>query len=155
MATARFPVGTKIYAGDDLAANSPAYTEITEVSSIGIPVGYSVDEEETTTHGSAGTSKTRRFGSTLADSGEISGTVLFDWEDSEHQDLATRSWGRTKRAWKIELPIQDSTNSSNATYVFDGYIRNFASPDANAQNHISVDFTIRVADEPSFTAEAV
>ena len=154
MSEARFPVGTKLYYGDGIVSSTPTYTEITGVTSVGIPVGYSVDEEETTTHGSAATSKTRRFGPTLADSGEINLGLLFDWEDTEHQNLTTRAWGRTKRAWKVELPIQDDTNTTPAAYIFDGYVRSFPAPEANAQNHLTADATVRVADAPTFSAES-
>ena len=154
MATVRFPIGTKLYAGDGELSTSPTYTEVPEVTSIGVPVGYSVDEEETTSHGSSGTSKVRRFSPTLADRGEIPFEVLLDWEDATHRNLMTASWGRTSRAWKIELPIQTAGNTTHETYEVDGFIKSLPSPTADAQNHIRSSGSIRIGSDFTRTAEA-
>ena len=154
MAQPRFPIGTKLHFGDDVKSGSPTYTEVPEVSIIGLPFGFTFDEEETTTHGSSGDSKVRRFSPTLADRGELPFEVMFDWSDAVHKQLATASFAQVVRAWKIEFPIQDEGNTTPAQIVFDGYIRNFTPPEANAQNYIRMSGAIRVSSDYELDDEA-
>lgn len=155
MATERFPIGTTLLSGDVPVADTPTYTAVPNVVAIGLPFGYEVDEEEITTHGSSGTNKLRAFAPTLADNGSIDFEVLFDWEDTEHiTKLAVASWGRTKRAWKLELPIQTSGNTTKATLVFDGHISSLPSPTADAQGHLRMTGSIRIDSAATFTAES-
>lgn len=157
MATERFPIGTTLLSGDALVADTPTYTAVDGIVSIGLPFGYSVDEEEITTHGSSGTTKVRAFAPTLADRGSIDFEVLFDWEDTEHlSKLATASWGRTKRAYKLELPLQDPiTNSTKGFIEFDGHIADLPSPTADAQGHLRMSGSIRIDSDFTFTAETI
>lgn len=154
MASPRFPIGTTLSYGDDILSGTPTYTEIPGVTVVGLPFGYSIDEEETTTHDSSGTTLVRRFNATLADRGTVPFELLFDWTDTTHRAITAASFGRTQRAWQAELPALDSSSASGATYEWDGFIKEFPSPPADAQGHLRISASIRVGSDFSFTAEA-
>lgn len=155
MAQRRFPKGTKLFVGDNLVANTPSYVEVEGIISVGLPFGFTVDEEDVTTHGDvAGTNPTKIFQATLGDRGEVPFELFFDWADATHRNIITLSYARTKRAIKVQLPIQTTGNTTPESYAWDGFIKSMTPPSAALDTHIRMSGSIRVASDFTRVAEA-
>lgn len=150
----RFPKGTKLSYGDDILSGSPTYTEVLELGMIDLPIGFDIDEEDTTTHQSAATDNFKRYSALLADLELLDFEIMFDIQITSHAFLADREEARTLRAWKIELPLVDATNTVKDTYTFDGYVKSLGSPTADPQGVMRASGQLRVSENLTFDPEA-
>lgn len=148
--TALFVHGAKLYRGDGLLASSPTYTEVPNITEVGLPVGLDVEKLDATVHGSP--NYTREFLPGLVTRNDVPYTVDFNHTNSVHQTLQTASSARTKVAWKVELPLSTSSASTNATYEWDGWAT-MGTPTAGAGQILQASGTLVVASDVTFTAE--
>lgn len=147
-----FVHGAKLYRGDALVDDTPVYTALPGIATVGLPVGFTTDSLESTDHDSPDFTKEYEPG--LIDRGTIPFTLNFDHTETEHQDITAGGVGRVKTAWKVELPLKDPTNTVKATYEFDGYIESMDPPEAGSDGILQMSGEIRVASATTFTPEA-
>lgn len=149
--TARKAQGITVSYGDAVLSATPTYTALTGVISATLPTGYSVNALDKTSHGSTA----REYLAGMADYGTINIEWFFDYDDTDHTAIQAASFGQTQRAWQIELPLIESTNTSKATYTFDGFIEDISDPTAGVDDLLRCTITVRVSDQPTFAAEAL
>lgn len=147
--TGIFVHGATLHRGDDLVANTPVYTEIVNVTRVGIPVGFSVDKLETTVHSSP--NYTKEYVPGLVDREDVPFSLRFNPNESTHVTLQTASNARTKTAWKVTLPLIAAGASTPANYQWDGWCT-LSVPELGSEV-LDSEGVIVVASDITFTAE--
>ncbi len=153
MPQARFIHGAKLFEGDDLVGEAGMeYTQIKLVTSVGLPFGFDVDDVESTSQDSA--DFTREFVPGLVTRQDCPIQIRFDPHDVAHRDLVDAAEARTLRAFKVELPLIDSTNSTPFSVEWNGYLKLPSVPNIGLGEILNLEGTVKVASTLTITVEA-
>ena len=100
----------------------------------------SVATRDTTTLGTVGP---RTYAPTIGDSGEVSGTCLYDPTDSVHQTVAAliATPGTTTQTWELKYPQIAGTTKD----VFQGVLTKWKQTGMKVEENIQVEFSIQVS----------
>ena len=112
--TAQVTQGTAFYRGDN--ASPIVYTLIGQVRNISGPDGQRGEIDITTFESTA-----KEFEKQLPDYGRYTLEVVFDSDNSQHQNLWADFKNGTTRTWRLNIPT-----SPNKTIVFSGWVQQFS-----------------------------
>ena len=146
---ARFVHGSTLERGDDLLANSPTYTNITQLVSVGLPVGGTVDKLESTVLSSP--DFTKEYIPGLLDRPPCPYTIRFDPNEASHQTLQDASLSRTKVAWRVRIP-PTAAATVGASWEWDGWSV-LDNPEAGSEI-LDASGSIEVVSAVTYTAES-
>ena len=104
--------------------------------------GLSTETIDVTSHDSA--NATREFVASLKDGGEVTFDVVFDPDNTTHQNLRTDWQNRTVRNFQMVLP--DAAPAT--TWSFSGIVTSY-SQNAPVAGELSISVTIKVSGQPS------
>lgn len=144
-------------------ATGITWTTVTNLESVGLPVGSDVDKLDTTTHEVIDEAYTRNFEPGLVTRVDIPFSLNFDVREASHRYLANASNVRTKVGWRIYLPWIDASGlavpdaptiggtlqTQKANWVFNGWAT-MTPPDAGMTDILKASGTIIVATAVTF-----
>lgn len=151
--TGLFVHGSVLERGDDLSTGSPTYTVITNTTTVGLPVGISVERLDSTVLSSPDFTMEGIPG--LVEQTAVPFTIRFNPADeASHRTLQAASSARSKVAWRVTIPhTEDPDTKNGASWVWDGWISSLDVPEAGS-SILEISGSIEVAGAVSYTQQA-
>ncbi len=147
--SARFVHGTTLERGDAEVGSSPTFTNIVGLVSVGLPVGSSVDDLESTVLSSP--DFTKEYIPGLVERSPCPFTIRFDPSEASHVSLQSASNARKRVAWRWTIPHTTDSTKTGARWVCNGWAT-LDVPEAGS-GILDVSGTIRVAGAVTYTPE--
>lgn len=138
--------GTQLQVSD-MAASNPQFTTVAQLTSVG-DVGGDTDEEDVTTHDSAGGS--REMIPTFSDPGEVPFEGIYDPANATHDTdtgLAALYASKEIVDWKLVLPTTPSSY-----LAFSGWLKTFKIQSLGIDGAVKFSGSIRLTGDIDFPA---
>lgn len=108
----------------------------------------STDTVEITNHSSP--DNTEEFRPTIKRTGNVSFPLVFDPDNTGHQDLQAAQAARSKDSYVMTYPDETGTADAGASWSFDAYVVGFKNT-SPVTGVLSADVTLKITGSPVFT----